>query len=157
MNRFKITDIEMDSFKKVVLNALETCTDIYALNLNSSATDNVFLEQILNILVQRHTKGETCPEIIDIENITIQDEGIVSIAKFIEENVTETKWLKIGHCFSYDIPSKLADKLCESMQRNTSLLKMNVQLNWSQNRQRIDGRLRKNNNQYRKRRQQRGI
>merc|ERR1712130_14221 len=99
-------------------------TDIYALILNSSTTDCSFLDQILKVLLQRYLDGNGCPGVIDIQNIPIEDEGIAAVGTFLEGNVLDTKWLNIGSCFRYEIPSQLSEKLCASMQQNTSLLRL---------------------------------
>ena len=79
---------EMDDFKQCVLTALECVDKVYSLNLNSSNTDDDFLGEIFDVLIKRnHERYKYGPEILDIENLPIKDDGIELICKYLEHNI----------------------------------------------------------------------
>ena len=86
-----VSNAEMADFQRVVLSAIAQCTEIHTLTLNSSATDDAFLERILEVLVQRNAAQRYGPEIIDIENIRIREKGIASLCSYLEADCVDTK------------------------------------------------------------------
>ena len=128
-----IKTFEMTAFKQCVLNAIETVDNIYLLNLNSSSVNDKFLDEILGVLMKRDfRKAETRrygPEILDIENLPIKDNGIKSICKYLESNCNDTKWIKIGHFFGcYEMSEYLSNKFINSLDANKHILKLDIQV-----------------------------
>ena len=104
---------EMEDFKQCVLTALERVDKIYSLNLNSSETDDDFLGEIFDVLIKRnHERYKYGPEILDIENLPIKDDGIELICKYLEHKCQDTKWIKIGQFFGgYQMSKSLMNGL----------------------------------------------
>ena len=135
-NFHKVWDIqehEMEDFKKCVLNALELVDNIYLLNLNSSNTDTVFLGEIFDVLIKRNNeRNETNkygPEILDMENLPIKDDGIELICKYFDHKCKDTKWIKIGNFYGYyQMSSSMTAKIIDSLEQNEYILKLDIEI-----------------------------
>lgn len=146
---YNIKKHEMRDFQRTILYAIEMCSDIYWINLNSSNVDAVFLGNLFDVLISRKIK-KYGPEILDIENIGIKEEGIELICKYLASNMTDTKWLAIGEFFGngWQITHELAHKLCLVFERNNHrILRMNVKLHHQYEHQ-IEAKLKQNKKHY---------
>ena len=157
-----IQDHEYDDFKKCVLKALELVNNIYLLNLNSSKCDDVFLGEIFDVLIkrnhQRHESNKYGPEILDMENIPIKDDGIELICKYFQHKCKDTKWIKIGHFFGYyQMSSSLSAKFIESLEQNQYILKLDIEIpsKHNQHSHQKDKIIKRNEKKYREERRKR--
>ena len=54
------------------------------------------------------------PEVLDLSNNNIAEEGMELICKYLSNNITDTKWLNVGYFFKngWQITPEISDKLC---------------------------------------------
>lgn len=128
--KFNIKKHEYLDFKQCVLKALQSVEMIYLFTLNSSNCNEMFLAEILNILIERrYHNDEYGPLILDMQNIPIKDVGIESICKYLQQNCKGTKWIRIGQIYGgYQIPTKLVERLIESLESNFYVLKLDIEI-----------------------------
>mmetsp|Transcript_68675 Transcript_68675/g.109082 ORF Transcript_68675/g.109082 Transcript_68675/m.109082 type:complete len:385 (-) Transcript_68675:165-1319(-) len=125
---------EVAHFQNIVLASINMVDEIYLFTLNSSNTDDEFLEKVLNVLMKRNKKKSSKPhlygpEILDVENLPIRDDGIRHICSYVEANCVDTKWMKIGHLAGYyEIDEALWQKFVVSLEKNKQILKLDVKV-----------------------------
>ena len=104
-----------------------------------------------------HFQRMTGPEILDLENMPVfskrsRAEAVEVITCYIQSNVRNLKWLKLGYFHWIDFSIELAEKLRSAVLQNTHLVTIDVELEHLKVKQEIDRKLKQNKRASRRKR-----